>query len=100
MMSEKFRYTLSFSGSPGLGWDGMLIALLGRHSPIGILIASVFYSSLKTGSDNINMYTNVPKEIVAVIQSLIILFLAVQFLNERFGLLDKWKERKSKKEAQ
>lgn len=100
MMSEKFRYTLSFSGSPGLGWDGMLIALLGRHSPIGILIAAVFYSSLKTGSDNINMYTNVPKEIVAVIQSLIILFLAVQFLNERFGLLDKWKERKSRKEAQ
>ena len=99
-MSEKFRYTLSFSGSPGLGWDGMLIALLGRHSPIGILIAAVFYSSLKTGSDNINMYTNVPKEIVAVIQSLIILFLAVQFLNERFGLLDKWKERKSRKEAQ
>ena len=46
------------------------------------------------------MYTNVPKEIVAVIQSLIILFLAVQFLNERFGLLDKWKERKSRKEAQ
>ena len=100
MMREKFRYTLSFSGSPGLGWDGMLIALLGRHSPIGILIAAVFYSSLKTGSDNINMYTNVPKEIVAVIQSLIILFLAVQFLNERFGLLDKWKERKSRKEAQ
>lgn len=86
MMSEEFKYTLNFSGSPGLGWDGMLIALLGRHSPMGILIASVFYSALKTGSDNINMYTNVPKEVVAVIQALIILFLAVRFLNERFSL--------------
>ena len=100
MMSEQYRYTLSFSGSPGLGWDGMLIALLGRHSPIGILVAAVFYSALKTGADNINMYTSVPKEIVAVIQSLIILFLAVQFLNERFGLLDRIKQRKARKVAQ
>jgi simple sugar transport system permease protein len=86
MLSETFKYTLSFSGSPGLGWDGMLIALLGRHSPAGILAASVFYSALKIGSDNINMYTNVPKEIVAVIQSLIILFLAVRFIDERHSV--------------
>ena len=100
MMSEQFRYTLDFSGSPGLGWDGMLIALLGRHSPVGILVASLFYSVLKTGADTINTYTSVPKEIVAVIQSLMILFLAVQFLNERFGLIERFKKlRAEKKEA-
>ena len=97
MLSEKFKYTLAFSGNPGLGWDGMLIALLGRHSPGGILLASVFYSALKTGADNINMYTTVPKEIVAVIQSLMILFLAVRFLNERFGFLKALKARKEAK---
>lgn len=100
MMSEQYRYTLDFSGSPGLGWDGMLIALLGRHSPVGILIAALFYSVLKTGADTINTYTSVPKEIVAVIQSLMILFLAVQFLNERFGLVERFKKlRRVKKEA-
>jgi simple sugar transport system permease protein len=87
MLSEQFKYTLNFSGIPGLGWDGMLIALLGRHSPFGILAASVFYSALKSGSDNINMYTNIPKEIVAIIQSLIIMFLAIRFFNERYSLL-------------
>ena len=86
MMSEQFKYTLNFSGTPGLGWDGMLIALLGGHSPGGILIAAIFYAALKTGSDNINMYTNVPKEIVALIQGLIILFLAVKFISERMDL--------------
>lgn len=100
MMSEQFKYTLSFSGSPGLGWDGMLIALLGRHSPMGIIVAAIFFSALKTGSDSINMYTNVPKEIVAVIQGLIILFLAVQFLNERYGLWEKIKQLKARKVAQ
>jgi len=82
MMSDQFKYTLSFSANPGLGWEGMLIALLGGHSPMGVFIASVFYAALKTGSDSINMYTSVPKEIVSIIQGLIILFLAVRFIKE------------------
>lgn len=81
MLSEKFKYTLDFSGTPGLGWDGMLVALLGGKTPVGILIAAIFYSSLKNGADLINMYTFVPKEIVAIIQGLIILFLAVRFIS-------------------
>ena len=44
MLSDQFKYTLTFSANPGLGWDGMLIALLGGHSPIGILIAAIFYA--------------------------------------------------------
>lgn len=47
MLSDQFKYTLTFSANPGLGWDGMLIALLGGHSPIGILIAAIFYAALK-----------------------------------------------------
>ena len=93
MLSEKTFYTLDFSGSPGLGWDGMLIALLGRHSPLGIFVAAIFYSALKTGAEKIGLYTNVPNEIVAVIQGLIILFLAIQFLNEQYGLFERLREK-------
>lgn len=89
MMEDQYRYTLTFSGSPGLGWDGMLIALMGGHDPIGIFIAAIFYAGLKTGADSINMYTNVPKEIVSLIQGLIVLFLAVKFINERFQIIKK-----------
>ena len=72
----------------------MLIALLGHHNPVGILVAAIFYAALKTGSDSINMYTNVPKEIVAMIQGLLVLFLAVQFISERFVLIKKTKKAK------
>lgn len=96
MLEDQYRYTLTFSGNPGLGWDGMLIALMGGHNPFGILIAAIFYAGLKTGSDSINMYTDIPKEIVALIQGLIVLFLAVKFINERFGIV---KKMKTKKEA-
>lgn len=82
LMSEKYRFTLDFSGNPGLGWDGMLIALLGKHSPVGVLIVAVFYAALKTGSEYIGLFTNVPKDIVGVIQGILILFLSVGFIRE------------------
>lgn len=83
MLSEKFRYTLTFSGNPGLGWDGMLISLLGAHSPIGVLIAALFYSSLKVGMSKIELFTNVPGEIISIIQAFMILFLSVTFFSRQ-----------------
>ena len=80
MLGEKFSYTLDFSGTPGLGWDGMLIALLGSNSPIGILVSAIFYAALKTGSSSIAIFTSVPSEIIVLIQALIILFLSVKFI--------------------
>nr|HPJ24273.1 ABC transporter permease [Bacillota bacterium] len=83
MMAEKYTYTLTFSGTPGLGWDGMLIALLGGHSPVGILIAAIFYAMLKTGSSSVGIYTNVPAEIILLLQALIILFLSIKFVAKK-----------------
>ena len=83
LLSEKFMYTLDFSGTPGLGWDGMLIALLGNHGPIGILIASIFYAMLKTGSASVAIYSSVPAEIILLLQALIILFLSINFFNNQ-----------------
>lgn len=91
LMSEKYRFTLDFSGNPGLGWDGMLIALLGRHNPVGVLISAVFYAALKTGSDYIDLYTNVPKDIVGVIQGILILFLSFRFIDANFHIVDRVK---------
>lgn len=102
LMSEKFRFTLDFSGSPGLGWDGMLIALLGSHSPVGILVAAIFYAALKTGSEYISVFTNVPKDIIGVIQGILILLLSVKFFNEKYALTGKlkflWKKATSEKQ--
>ena len=99
MMSEQYRFSLAFSGTPGLGWDGMLVALLGRHSPLGILVAAIFYATLTTGADHINLRTDVPREIIALVQGLIILFLAIHFIDERYGVLRRIKSLKSKKGA-
>jgi ABC-type uncharacterized transport system permease subunit len=86
MLSERFRFTLGFSGSPGLGWDGMLISLLGAHDPVGVVVAALFYSALKVGMSRIELFTEVPKEIVSVIQAMMILFLAVKYYTRSRGL--------------
>jgi ABC-type uncharacterized transport system permease subunit len=86
MQSERFRYTLGFSGAPGLGWDGMLISLLGAHDPIGVVVAALFYSALKVGMSKIELFTEVPKEIVSVIQASMILFLSVKYVTRGRGL--------------
>lgn len=91
MLSEKYRYTLDFSGDPGLGWEGMLIALVGRKDPIGILIASIFFAALNTGSDYVDMFTNVPTNIVGVLQGIIILFVSFRAADAHFGIIAKIK---------
>lgn len=85
MMSQEFKYTLNFSGTTGVGWDGMLVSLLGGHTPIGVLISSIFYSSLKTGADNISLYTQIPRDIVSIIQALMIILLSIKILDSKFN---------------
>lgn len=62
--------------SPGFAFDGMLIALIVRNNPVGILFMAVFFGALKTGSISMENVTGIPSELVLVIQSIIILFIA------------------------
>ncbi len=59
-----------------LAYDGMLVALIVKHNPIGILFMSVFFAILKTGSLGMEMQTGVPSELILIIQAIIILFIA------------------------
>ena len=88
MLSDQFKYTLSFSATRVLaGWyvdrsSGWAFA--DRYFYSGSILCS-----LKTGSDSINLYTTVPKEIIAIIQGMIILFLAVKFIGNNTNLFDR-----------
>ncbi len=62
--------------SPGFAFDGMLVALIVRNNPLGVIFMSVFFGILKTGSIAMEQATSIPSELVLVIQSVIILFIA------------------------
>lgn len=62
--------------SKGLAFDGMLVSLIVKNNPIGIVLMSIFFAVLKTGSNTMELTTGVPSELILVIQSVIILFIA------------------------
>lgn len=62
--------------SPGYAWDGMLISLIVKNNPVGVVLMSLFFGALKTGSISMENATGIPSELVSVIQSIIILFIA------------------------
>ncbi|MBF8984771.1 ABC transporter permease [Lutibacter sp. B2] len=62
--------------SKGYAFDGMLVALIVRNNPLGIIFMSLFFAMLKTGSISMEVATGIPSELMLVIQSIIILFIA------------------------
>jgi simple sugar transport system permease protein len=66
--------------SPGYGWDGLAVALIGGLNPIGSLLASLLFGVLRSGGMTMNRVTGVPMDIITILQALIILFVAAPIL--------------------
>jgi simple sugar transport system permease protein len=61
----------------GIGFTGVLIAVLGALAPLGILAASLLFAVLSTGADGIQAATGTPASIATVIQAVLLLGAAV-----------------------
>ena len=70
--------------SPGYGWDGLAVALVGGLNPIGILLAAILFGALRSGGMVMTRVTGVPLDIVFILQALVILFVAAPTLFSRF----------------
>lgn len=62
--------------SSGLGFDAITVALLGRASPWGTVAAGLLFGALRAGGVTMQAGTGTPIDIILVIQSLIVLFIA------------------------
>ena len=60
----------------GIGFDAITVALLGRSRPFGILTAGLLFGAFKAGGFAMQASQDIPVDIVLVVQSLIVLFLA------------------------
>ncbi|MFC4138872.1 MULTISPECIES: ABC transporter permease [unclassified Microbacterium] len=71
----------------GIGFDAITVALLGRSRPLGILWAGILFGGFKTGGFTMQVSEGIPIEIVLVVQSLIVLFIAAPpLVRAMFGL--------------
>lgn len=81
--------TTGFGGDidAGIGFDAITVALLGRSTPLGILAAGLLFGAFKAGGFAMQASQGIPVEIVLVVQSLIVLFIAAPpLVRAMFGL--------------
>jgi general nucleoside transport system permease protein len=83
---QGYRYRYYDGFSAGYGFTGIAVALLGRCHPLGVLLAALFFGALLRGGLFVDIFTeHVSKDLVAVLQGLLILFLAAERLFRRRG---------------
>jgi len=58
-----------------VGFDSIAVALLGRTSPVGIVLAALLFGALRTGSGAMQIQAGVPAELVGVLQATLLFFL-------------------------
>jgi simple sugar transport system permease protein len=65
--------------STGLGFDGLLVAILGRVHPLGVVLVAILFAGVRLGAQ-IGLQTSVriPRELGGGIIALIILFVAAE----------------------
>ena len=66
--------TIGIAGS--IGFDAITVALLGASRPLGIVLAATLFGGLKAAGPTLQVQAGLPIDIVLVIQSLIVLFIA------------------------
>jgi simple sugar transport system permease protein len=58
------------------GFDAITVALLGRSKPLGTFLAGLLFGALRAGGVFMQARTGTPIDIVLVVQSLVVLFIA------------------------
>jgi len=67
---------LTLGVAASYGFDAITVALLGRSNPWGVLVAGLLFGALRAGAVTMQANQGVPVDIVLVVQSLIVLFIA------------------------
>jgi simple sugar transport system permease protein len=72
VMGEAERLVLNATESAG--FIGIAVALMGRSHPFGVFLAAILFGFLYQGGAELALWTSIPRELIVVIQALVILF--------------------------
>ena len=82
------HYQVMAGLSPGYGYTGIVVAMLARLNPLGVIPAAVFFAAVATGAETLSRQTGVPVFLADVIQgvSLLCMLVALLFTSYRLRL--------------
>lgn len=88
-----YRYRFLDNFTHGMGFTGIAVALLGKNHPIGIIFSALLFGALDRMAIGMDVFTHIPREIISVLQAIIILTIVVtnevviRFLKRRRKIL-------------
>ncbi|MCG5220739.1 ABC transporter permease [Streptosporangium sp. KLBMP 9127] len=91
ILGRSFAYGTGFT--PGLGFLGIAVALLGRNQPVGIALAALLFGFLDRASAPLQ-FADIPPSVVTIIQGSIVLMVVIaNEVTRRIAL--RWEERRA-----
>ncbi|MCI2425991.1 ABC transporter permease [Candidatus Acetothermia bacterium] len=82
-----------WTSMPGLGFDGIIVAILARNHPLGLLFAALFIGYLRTAARLMERRTDVAAEVTIIMQAVVILLVTAE------AFLQHWQRRRKEREA-
>jgi general nucleoside transport system permease protein len=76
LLGASFTYSLDFPA--GLGFTGIAIALIGRNTAVGIALGALLFAFLRQSAQILDLQ-GVPKEIVDIMQGVIVLSVVIAY---------------------
>jgi len=81
------QHRLSDFFSPGYGFDGIAVALLGYTHPLGVTLAAVFFGGLRSGFNAVQRTEGLPLAMAQVVQGLVLVLVVASVILARVRTL-------------
>jgi simple sugar transport system permease protein len=69
-------HNVALGFSAGYGFDSIALALLGKSHPLGVTVSALGFGFLRAGGTRMMSIASIPIEIVSIVQSMMIVFIA------------------------
>jgi len=75
-LGQLHRFTEGFS--PGYGFTGMAVALLGRNTAIGIFLSAILFGALASAGTTVQFFSDIPLDLVNIVEGTVMIFAVVE----------------------
>jgi len=88
-------HNIALGFQSGYGFDSIALALLGKSHPAGVVAASILFGVLRAGAGRMQSISGIPTEIVQIVQSMVIIFIAAPAIIQTLYRLHKARQEES-----
>ena len=89
ILGVNYRFIDHFS--PGYGFTGIAVALLGRGHPVGIVLSALFFGALSSGGAMIQLFSDIPLDLINILQGTVMIFAVIEL--SRLPFVRRWVQR-------